>query len=428
MYCSFTEYTIVVTGCTGRGKSTFCNFLSKSNKFKSEALPGSEGGWEEFGEWGAVAADLTGTQFDIVEASDLVGRVTLRIIDLPGYLATQNRTGNVREDLAKDGKMVLDEFAKALTYARDGIDAIFIALKAAERYTREEELLMEFISLLQLWDHCILLFTHGDKVGKEEDQRYTLFYKMIQSPDFPGRCPVLHKMLQSVDNRFVIVESVHTRDDQKYYLSKVDEICKAVEVVRYRAGSAIGHPLLNLARSAFKAGQVQLDMRDMLDKEKEEKGKFQQEAKKEQEKCDQFMRQRKDLQDALQQGQVAPEDDGDDKQDAAAISVLMNWLKEPLTGPKEVADMYAHLSAVADDRVKMMDELNVLIQQLHTGIGLAFKKRVAQKINDILIAHNVEVSGDPSNTIVSESNERDDIAQTGDANGQQGQRSKCRLL
>ena len=58
-------------------------------------------GLGEFGEWDAVAADQTETQFDVVKY--LVGGVTLRIIDLPGYIyipATQIWTGNEREDLA----------------------------------------------------------------------------------------------------------------------------------------------------------------------------------------------------------------------------------------------------------------------------------------------------------------------------------------
>ena len=270
-FCPSTEYTIVVTGCIGRGKSTFCNFLSKSDMFKSEA-PGNKMGSDEFGEWGEVAADLTGTQFGMVR--NVVG-VTLRIIDLPGYLATQNRTGNVREDLAKDGRMVLDELAKALMLAKDGIDAIFIALKAAERYSREEELLMEFISVLQLWDHCILLFTHGDRAGKEENQRYQDFHKLIKSPSFPERSPVLYKMLQFVNNRFVIVESVNNKGDQKYYISKVDELCEAIESVRRKTGTAIGHPLLKLARNAFEVVQVQQYLREVLDQEREDKDKIQ---------------------------------------------------------------------------------------------------------------------------------------------------------
>ena len=476
-----------MTGCTGRGKSTFCNFLSKSNKFKPEALPDSTIGWGDFGEWGAVAADLTGTQCNVVK--DLLGGVTLRIIDLPGYLATQNRTGNDREDLAKDGKLVLDEFAKAMMHAKDGIDAIFIALRAAERYTKEEELLMQFISLLQLWDHCILLFTHGDKAGKDEDHRYKKFHEMIKSPAFPDRCPVLHKMLQSVNNRFVIVESVNSKGDQGYYHSKVEELCGAIEVVRDKTGPAIGHPLLSLARSAFEVNQVQQSMQDVLDKEKDEKGKIQEQLKqaeierKEWEKAykslqaqlqsekeekkgkileqlkqaeteqeerekaykslqaqlqsekeektrvtPQVVQEVENLQDALPK-QLNPK--GDDKQDTAAraaCNVLKKWVKEAPTGADQDAPgSYAHLAVLADDRGKMMDELNVLIEELYSGIGLAFKKRIARKINEILRNHNVETSGDHSIT-VAESNERDGVIQAEDASRQQTQEHSCRLL
>ena len=373
-----------MTGCSGRGKSTFCNFLSKSHDFKPEA-PGSEMSSGEFGAWGAIAADLTGTQFGTVK--DLVGGVTLRIIDLPGYLATQNRTGNDREDLVKDGKMVLDEFAKALMHAKDGIDAIFIALKAAERYSREEELLMEFISVLQLWDHCILLFTHGDKAGKEENQRYQDFHKLIKSPSFPERSPVLYKMLQFVNNRFVIVESVNNKGDQKYYLSKVDELCNAIEVVQSKSGPSIGHPLLKLARKAFEMGQEKLDLREVLDQEREDKIKIQKDleqshreryerdeayksleadlerekAEREREKADlerekaelerlkaeqtKNMQQREDLCRALQQAQLGT---GDVVEQATAVEVLIHWLEEPQTGPEQVVDILTKLSALTN--------------------------------------------------------------------------------
>ena len=78
----------------------------------------------------------------------------MHIIDLPGYLATQNQTGNDRENLATDGEMVLDKFARAMMHAKDGIDAILVTLEAGRRFTREEQLLMEFISVCQRWDRC----------------------------------------------------------------------------------------------------------------------------------------------------------------------------------------------------------------------------------------------------------------------------------
>ena len=340
--------------------------------FKSEA-PGSEMGSDEFGEWGEVAADLTGTQFGKV--NNLVEGVTLNIIDLPGYLATQNRTGNNREDLARDGRMVLDEFAKALNHVKGGVDAVFITLKSAERFSAEEELLMKFISVLRIWDHCILLFTHGDKVGKEDKERYRKFGKLITSPDFPNRCPVLHQMLLHVNNRFVIVESVSAKGDQEYYHDKVGEICNEIEKVVKMAGTLKYHPLLELARNAFDSIQETLDLKEELDQERVSKSKMQKELEQAQRKgedrerdCErlqtelerekeemsrklqeeknkriQFVKQRQDLRKALHQ--KLPEGNAEHK---AVVDLLTRWLDEPQEGPVEVADIIAKLSVLAD--------------------------------------------------------------------------------
>ena len=91
------------------------------------------------------------------------------------------------------------------------------------------------------------------------------------------------------------------------------------------------------------------------------------------------MKDEEDLQDA----ELNP--NGDDKQDAVATARahavgIVKGLLQSSTGPEQIdRNTYAQLSRLADDRGKMMEELNGLIQQLRTGIGLAFKKGIAQK-------------------------------------------------
>ena len=238
------EYTIIVTGCSGRGKSTFCNFLFREKRFVGENPTKSKGSG-----WGGVMSTLSKAQYGVIR--EPIAGVDLHIIDTPGYLATQNRTGSDREDMAKDGELVLQEFANALIHAKDGIDAIFVTLKAGERVSKEEELLMEFIEKLNLWQHCILLFTHGREVGDKEEDRYRGFHELIKTEEFKQNCPVLVKMLSYTSNRFVIVESVRQEQDSKYYHSKVDEIINAVAVVRDKLGTVINHPLLRMARTSW---------------------------------------------------------------------------------------------------------------------------------------------------------------------------------
>ena len=212
---------------------------------------------------------LSKAQYGVIR--DPIARVDLHIVDTPGYLATQHRTGSDREDMAKDGELVLQEFANALIHAKDGIDAIFVTLKAGERVSKEEELLMQFIEKLNLWQHCILLFTHGQEVGNKEEDRYRGFYKLIETEEFKRNCPVLVKMLAFTSNKFVIVESVRQEQDSKYYHSKVDEIIKAVAVVRDKLGTVINHPLLKMARSSWEMYMKKEKLEQELQSEEQEK-------------------------------------------------------------------------------------------------------------------------------------------------------------
>ena len=394
----------------------------------------------EFGGWGAVAADLTGMQFDVVE--DWVKGVKLRIIDLPGYLATQNQTGNYREDLATDGEMVLNEFAKAMMHAKDGVDAILVTLEAGRRFTREEELLMEFISLLQFWDHCILLFTHGDKVGNNEEERYGKIYKLIDSPEFPSRCPVLHKMLKYVNNeRFIIVESVNRKSDPHYYRSKMDELCETIEYIRGKSGT-MNHPMLKMAQNAFEAGMKELDHKEVLDqeregrrcletqleqahrvqdvrdedyrslqgeldREKEEKERLTHKLQEEEDRVNdyesllaieksarkrfnerlveevdkhtQFINQKHEVQEVLQQKQLSP-----DTWDSG-LRVLMQWLKEPQTGPAEFADMMDALGTPRAEPagVRIQNQASAMVDDSQTSSAVRRGEPVGVQRDDV---------------------------------------------
>ena len=56
------------------------------------------------------------------------------IIDTPGYLASHLRTDENQDvDTSEDDEMVLTEFSHALMCAKEGIDAIFVTLKAGDR-------------------------------------------------------------------------------------------------------------------------------------------------------------------------------------------------------------------------------------------------------------------------------------------------------
>ena len=251
------EYTIGVIGCTGRGKTTFCNFLLKRH-FKMNEPESPYAGWE------GVCSITSEAQHDIVK--DPVARVELHVIDMPGLLATENITGTGHADRAKDGRKLLEKFAKALDFVKDGIDVLFVTLKTHARMSAEEEFLLEFLDRLCLWPYCVLLFTHGSLAGEYEENRYDGLRKFIATDRCKVECPVMMKMLEKTKGRFVIVESVQQAGDPHYYRSKLDEIYGAIGVIRKDAGSAVSHPVFKMARESWESHQIILEDTDRLEK------------------------------------------------------------------------------------------------------------------------------------------------------------------
>ena len=258
---SSTEYTIGIFGCTGRGKTTFCNFLFKEDRFRINDPPESQ-----FAGWEGVCSITSEAQHGVLK--DPVAGVELDIIDMPGLLATENITGegHVQADRVKDGKKILQEFAKALTYVKDGIDVLFVTLKTHARMSAEEEFLLEFLDRLRLWPYCVLLFTHGSLAGENEKNRKDGLRKFIATDRCKANCPVMVKMFQKTEGRFVVVESVKQAGDPQYYRSKLDEIYAAIDDVRKDAGSPVNHPLLEMAREAWETYQIILKDTDRIEK------------------------------------------------------------------------------------------------------------------------------------------------------------------
>ena len=363
--------------------------------------------------------------------------IELHIIDTPGYLATQNRTGNDREDRAKDGDMVLKEFAKALMYARHGIDAICITLRAADRMSKEEELLMQFIEELHLWKHCLLLFTHGYRVGHNEDDRYRGFYDIIKQEDFKENCPVLAKMLDFTKRRFVIIESVQQAGNEDYYRSKVKEICKAIDVVRKDVGAVINHPLLELARNAWEVHQTQLKLEEDLQKGERENKRLKEDLSSKNKELErvkidtqQKAERTKQLTDRLREcNHLSPDDERSEAPSHVEdpVSTLVSYLEGVDNTPDRVIDAFSQLTDMVEKQRRLNKEILREVSQAGR-LGLVKKKTLEATLKSLMQSSNDE------SLLPSVSDER--RADVGDsvnlqeppADAEGGKKSGCNIL
>ena len=347
------EYTIAVVGCTGRGKTTFCNYLFKEGRFRINNPAESQySGWEN------LTSITSEAQHGVLE--DPVAGVELYVIDTPGFLTTENRTGEGHADRVKDGRKLLEEFAKALTYVKDGIDVLFITLKTHARVSAEEEFLLEFLDGLRLWPYCVLLFTHGSFAGEKEESRYDGLYKFIETDRFKVQCPVVAKMMEKTQRRFVIVESVQQAGDPHYHRSKLDEIYGAINVVRKDAGSPVNHPLLEMARNAWETHQLILKKQSNFEEPKDT------------ERIEKLVH-------SLNQHVLESH-----SSEHILAQHLVCYLSRMEGNPDSFVNAYSELVTVVEEQKKTKVKLQEELDELSRKGGLGRRKNIADSLNVIL--------------------------------------------
>lgn len=165
------DYTILVIGVTGAGKSTLCNFFFQREVFETGS--------------GIVSI----TESTVAHAHSLHGKSIL-FIDTPGF-----------SDTYESEEEHMNEMAKALVYARNGVNAIIICINGAHRFDKASSDLVNELELLgAFWPYAILAFTKASVLGKNEDQRKTQITKWIGQ----HRCPQKFRdLMEHTKNRYM---------------------------------------------------------------------------------------------------------------------------------------------------------------------------------------------------------------------------------
>lgn len=188
------DYTLLVTGVTGSGKSALCNFLSCSN-----------------------TAFETSSGFASVTAKSAAAIITMqgkrvKLIDTPGFC----------DDYDTEEEH-MQEFGEAVVLASKGVNGIGLVINAKARYSSNERSTIDQMSQYQdLWPYMFIIFTHARSLGvSEEDQN-----KQLQSNFEESRCPEsLKDLMKKVKNRYILVESIKpSGDPEDYYQKKTKEL------------------------------------------------------------------------------------------------------------------------------------------------------------------------------------------------------------
>ena len=236
------DYSLMVTGVTGNGKSAFCNFLSCSNTaFES----------------GSGFASITDKS---AAAIITMQGIRLKLIDTPGFC----------DDYGSEDEH-MKEFGEALVLASKGVNAISLVISAKSRYTSNEKTTIDKLSQFQeLWPFMFIIFTHANCLGaSEEDQKKTL-----QSNFEAERCPAaLNELMQKVSNRYILVESVKpSGDPEVYYQTKTKELYDMITAIHKAANNQLySNELFNRTKKLLdKLAQENAEAKSQLKMKKSE--------------------------------------------------------------------------------------------------------------------------------------------------------------
>ena len=200
------EYTWMLLGVTGAGKSCLGNFLL-----------GEEDVFPESKEGEIMWAKTVTASHRIGNLSDSDGLLQqFCIIDTPG-LGDANYLGkhdSKAKDIAEDAACLVTEITKMMMLMRGGITAFLITIPGHIReHSGTSNLLNCFQIFGEYWNHSILVVTHGIKLGQNEADQYKQFKRSYQGP----KClPIWKKLMDKVNKRHIIVEGKEWRDYSDY--------------------------------------------------------------------------------------------------------------------------------------------------------------------------------------------------------------------
>ena len=193
------DYSILVVGVTGSGKSSACNFFIGSNVFNTAG--------------GAIAV----TAKSDAHVQNILGKKIL-FIDTPGF----------GDEFASD-EVRMAELGRAILFAREGVNAIVLCMDGSRRFDSSiAQLLKEFEVLGAFWPYTFIMYTHAADMGNTEEEQRCKISQWLSHPKCPER---MKWLFDKVCHRSMTVESKQFRNISGYYQHKSRELLNMIETI-----------------------------------------------------------------------------------------------------------------------------------------------------------------------------------------------------
>ena len=196
---STVDYSLLVVGVTGSGKSSACNFFIGSDVFNTAG--------------GAIAV----TAKSDAHVQNILGKQVL-FIDTPGF----------GDEFASD-EVRMAELGRAILFAREGVNAIILCIDGSRRFDSSiAQLLKEFEVLGAFWPYTFIMYTHAADMGNTEEEQRCKISQWLSNPKCPER---MKWLFDKVCRRCMTVESKQFRSTSGYYQHKSRELLNMIETI-----------------------------------------------------------------------------------------------------------------------------------------------------------------------------------------------------
>ena len=232
-------------GITGAGKSSAGNFILNKKVFAKKR--------------GFIHC----TDKSSTATSNVCGK-TVKIIDTPGFF-----------DAFTPTEQNFMEVSRALTFAKDGINAVAFVMEYHRFTEQSEKAIQQILKLKGIHPFMFVLLTHAEDDGATKAAADELIQQDLSDPLCP---PGLKDLMQLVDNRVVMLESVGTTPES-YQLQKREEFITMIDTIHKSNGfKTYTHVILHFAAQVYENNRLlqQISKRKVLESLESNKEKIKQ--------------------------------------------------------------------------------------------------------------------------------------------------------
>ena len=192
------DYTVIVTGTTGSGKSEAINFFMKEKVCASK--------------WSLKPVTTISAS-----CTRYVGGKYLKVVETPGFLDPSSLS-NVEE---------FKRLAEAVIAIPNGINALGLVINMQHRISKADvNLLEKLLNTKEMIKYTFIIFTHAKLLGNTHEEQRDRIEEIICDSE---NCPkVLQNVLANIKKRYIVLESVEHMD-LEYHSYKSNELLQILQ-------------------------------------------------------------------------------------------------------------------------------------------------------------------------------------------------------